>query len=144
MPRRYRPSLHTKLLLLFTAPLYTLTAWHHTLNKPNLVFIYFFKNIFFVFYNVTAFTMATTSALDTSTNTNTNTTTPPTNLYEYIASYDFSSDLEFRKGLGTILGHPETPASDSELVKEDDKVVLQAKCFYISRFGFLTLPCLFP
>lgn len=81
--------------------------------------------------------MATTpSALDTSTNTDTDitTATTTTKLYEYIASYNFSSDLEFRKGLGTILGHPETPVSDSELLKEDDNVVLQAKCFYISRF----------
>jgi hypothetical protein len=84
--------------------------------------------------------MATPSVLDTSTPaTNTATTSTTTKLYEYIASYDFSSDLEFRKGLGTILGHPETPASDSELLREDN-VVLQAKCFYISRFVPFSLP----
>lgn len=53
-------------------------------------------------------------------------------IYNFIHKYDFSSDLEFRKGLGIILGHPE-PASDAEIASNDD-VVLQAKCFYISRF----------
>ncbi|OKL57378.1 hypothetical protein UA08_07693 [Talaromyces atroroseus] len=66
----------------------------------------------------------------TSTTTTTNTTT---NTYEYISSYNFASDLEFRKGLGTIMGHRGTPASDSELLNDGDDVVLQAKCFYISR-----------
>jgi hypothetical protein len=54
-------------------------------------------------------------------------------IYNFTTTYDFSSDLEFRKGLGTILGHPAQPASDAEVVSGDD-VVLQAKCFYISRF----------
>uniref|UniRef100_A0A093UQK0 Uncharacterized protein n=1 Tax=Talaromyces marneffei PM1 TaxID=1077442 RepID=A0A093UQK0_TALMA len=53
-------------------------------------------------------------------------------IYKFISTYDFSSDLEFRKGLGTILGHPEQPASDAEVAGADD-VVFQAKCFYISR-----------
>ncbi|CRG86713.1 hypothetical protein PISL3812_03723 [Talaromyces islandicus] len=73
-----------------------------------------------------------TSSTNTEATITTTTTSTTTNLYEYIASYDFSSDLEFRKGLGTILGHPETPASDSELLR-DDNIVLQAKCFYISK-----------
>jgi hypothetical protein len=57
---------------------------------------------------------------------------PTTDIYNFIHKYDFSSDLEFRKGLGIILSHPE-PASDVEIASDDD-VVLQAKCFYISRF----------
>ncbi|RAO67118.1 uncharacterized protein BHQ10_003130 [Talaromyces amestolkiae] len=52
-------------------------------------------------------------------------------IYNFIHTYDFSSDLEFRKGLGIILGHPE-PASDADVASNND-VVLQAKCFYISR-----------
>lgn len=55
-------------------------------------------------------------------------------LFEYINSYPFSSDAEFKNGLAVILGHPGTPASEAELAREDD-LVLQAKCFYISRFG---------
>lgn len=55
-----------------------------------------------------------------------------TDIYKYISTYDFSSDLEFRTGLGTILGHPGQPASDNELLNGGD-VVLQAKCFFISR-----------
>lgn len=55
-------------------------------------------------------------------------------LFEYINSYPFSSDAEFRSGLAVILGHPGTPASEAELTSEDD-LVLKAKCFYISRFG---------
>lgn len=56
-------------------------------------------------------------------------------IYNFIHTYDFSSDLEFRKGLGIILGHP-VPASDAEVTSNDD-VVLQAKCFYISRFVWI-------
>jgi hypothetical protein len=73
-----------------------------------------------------------TSSTNTEATAITSTTSTTTKLYEYIASYDFSSDIEFRKGLGRILGHPETPATDSELLREDT-IVLQAKCFYISK-----------
>lgn len=59
---------------------------------------------------------------------------PTTDLCDIVHTYDFSSDPEFRKGLGTILGHV-GPASDAEIARSDD-VVLQAKCFYISRFVF--------
>jgi hypothetical protein len=55
-------------------------------------------------------------------------------LFEYINSYPFCSDAEFKSGLAVILGHPDTPASDAE-VSSDEDLVLQAKCFYISRFG---------
>lgn len=58
-------------------------------------------------------------------------------IYNFIHTYDFSSDLEFRKGLGIILGHPE-PASDADVASNND-VVLQAKCFYISRFVLICL-----
>ncbi|KAH8691106.1 hypothetical protein BGW36DRAFT_305735 [Talaromyces proteolyticus] len=78
--------------------------------------------------------MSTTSFPNTTTNTE-----APTKLYELIASYDFESDSDFCKGLGAILGHPETPALDAELIREDD-VVLQAKCFYISRKNQISPP----
>ncbi|KAL1968756.1 hypothetical protein VTN77DRAFT_1582 [Rasamsonia byssochlamydoides] len=60
-------------------------------------------------------------------------------LFEYINSYPFSSDAEFRSGLAVILGHPGTPVSEAELTSEDD-LVLQAKCFYISRKRNITPP----
>ena len=63
-----------------------------------------------------------------------NNATTTGDLYNIVYRYDFSSDPEFRKGLGTILGRTE-PASDAEVASGDD-VVLQAKCFYISRFVF--------
>lgn len=54
-------------------------------------------------------------------------------LFEAIQSYPFHTDLEFRNGLSIILGHPGTPATDAEIDREDD-LVLQAKCFYFSRY----------
>lgn len=53
-------------------------------------------------------------------------------LFQKLKSYPFDTDPEFAKGLSIILGHPETPASDVEVRREDD-LVLQAKCFYFSR-----------
>lgn len=52
---------------------------------------------------------------------------------DYLHSYPFVSDLEFKKGLAVILGHPGMPASDAEILRQDD-LILQAKCYYISRF----------
>jgi hypothetical protein len=52
----------------------------------------------------------------------------------YLHSYPFVSDLEFKTGLAVILGHPGTAASDAEVLQQDD-LILQAKCFYISRFA---------
>ncbi|KAJ5343352.1 hypothetical protein N7541_008209 [Penicillium brevicompactum] len=55
-----------------------------------------------------------------------------THLFERLQSYPFSSDAEFANGLSIILGHPETPASEAEMNRDDD-LVLQAKCFFFSR-----------
>ncbi|KAJ9288248.1 hypothetical protein DTO280E4_6047 [Paecilomyces variotii] len=59
--------------------------------------------------------------------------------FNELKAYPFSTDLEFRKGLAVILGHPETSATDEEINREDD-LVLQAKCFYFSRKENLTPP----
>ncbi|KAL1867189.1 hypothetical protein Plec18167_008730 [Paecilomyces lecythidis] len=59
--------------------------------------------------------------------------------FSELNAYPFSTDLEFKKGLAVILGHPETPATDEEISREDD-LVLQAKCFYFSRKKNLTPP----
>lgn len=69
----------------------------------------------------------------TSTTTTATTTTTTADNYNLLSAYDFASDQEFRNGLGIILGHPGHTASDEEVISKDD-VVLQAKCFYISRF----------
>lgn len=55
-----------------------------------------------------------------------------TDLFEKFKSYPFTTDQEFANGLSIILRHPETPASEDEINREDD-LVLQAKCFYFSR-----------
>ncbi|CAI7640094.1 unnamed protein product [Penicillium bialowiezense] len=55
-----------------------------------------------------------------------------TQLFERLQSYPFSADPEFANGLAIILGHPETPASEAEMTRDDD-LVLQAKCFFFSR-----------
>lgn len=57
-----------------------------------------------------------------------------THLFERLQSYPFSSDPEFANGLSIILGHPETPASEAEMNRDDD-LVLQAKCFFFSRYA---------
>lgn len=56
-----------------------------------------------------------------------------TDTFERLRSYDFQNDPEFANGLAIILGHPETPASNTEMNREDD-LVLQAKCFFFSRY----------
>jgi hypothetical protein len=63
-----------------------------------------------------------------------------TQVFERLQSYSFSSDPEFANGLSIILGHPETPATDVEMNRDDD-LVLQAKCFFFSRYvvNILTL-----
>ncbi|OJJ69280.1 hypothetical protein ASPBRDRAFT_131225 [Aspergillus brasiliensis CBS 101740] len=60
-------------------------------------------------------------------------------LLERLSSYPFSTDREFAVGLSIILGHPETPASEEEINRNDD-LTLQAKCFYFSRKENLTPP----
>lgn len=52
--------------------------------------------------------------------------------YEKLGSYPFGDDPEFSQGLSVILGHPNVPVTETELLREDD-LVLQAKCFYYSR-----------
>lgn len=60
-----------------------------------------------------------------------------TTLFERLRSYPFSTDSEFANGLSIILGHPGSPANEAEINREDD-LVLQAKCFYFSRYGIYT------
>ncbi|KAJ5164688.1 uncharacterized protein N7500_006518 [Penicillium coprophilum] len=58
-------------------------------------------------------------------------------VFERLQSYSFTSDPEFANGLSIILGHPDTPATEVEMNRDDD-LVLQAKCFYLSRKEKLT------
>jgi len=54
-------------------------------------------------------------------------------LFESLNAYPFASDIEFRNGLGVVLGRaPGASATDEEVAREDD-LVLQAKCFYFTR-----------
>ncbi|KAJ6085960.1 hypothetical protein N7486_010241 [Penicillium sp. IBT 16267x] len=53
-------------------------------------------------------------------------------LFERLRAYSFQKDPEFANGLAIILGHPHTPATETEISREDD-LVLQAKCFFFSR-----------
>ncbi|PYI12130.1 hypothetical protein BO78DRAFT_392806 [Aspergillus sclerotiicarbonarius CBS 121057] len=59
--------------------------------------------------------------------------------FERLSSYPFGTDREFAVGLSIILGHPESPASEAEINRNDD-LTLQAKCFYFSRKEKLTPP----
>ncbi|KAK4870380.1 hypothetical protein LT330_005434 [Penicillium expansum] len=58
-------------------------------------------------------------------------------VFERLQSYSFISDPEFANGLSIILGHPNTPATEVEMNRDDD-LVLQAKCFFFSRKENLT------
>ncbi|KAJ5603543.1 hypothetical protein N7537_006499 [Penicillium hordei] len=60
-------------------------------------------------------------------------------VFERLHSYSFISDPEFANGLSIILGHPDTPATEVEMNRDDD-LVLQAKCFFFSRKEKLTPP----
>lgn len=53
--------------------------------------------------------------------------------FKRLQSYSFDADPEFANGLAIILGHPATPATEAEMKREDD-LVLQAKCFFFSRY----------
>ncbi|KAJ1706923.1 hypothetical protein NYO67_10907 [Aspergillus flavus] len=64
-------------------------------------------------------------------------------VYEKLRYYPFHTDREFAKGLAIILGHPDTPATETEIGRIDD-LVLQAKCFYFSRKEKLAHPVNFP
>lgn len=59
-------------------------------------------------------------------------------VFERLQSYSFVSDPEFANGLSIILGHPDTPATEVEMNRDDD-LVLQAKCFFFSRYAGNTL-----
>ncbi|BCS27506.1 DUF5572 domain-containing protein [Aspergillus puulaauensis] len=67
------------------------------------------------------------------------TTTLQTEIFEQLRTYPFTKDREFATGLAIILGHPETPASEGEITRNDD-LVLQAKCYYFTRKKNLTSP----
>ncbi|KAJ5796668.1 uncharacterized protein N7518_005208 [Penicillium psychrosexuale] len=58
-------------------------------------------------------------------------------IFERLHSYPFISDPEFANGLSIILGHPDTPATEVEMNRDDD-LVLKAKCFFFSRKENLT------
>ncbi|KAB8234625.1 hypothetical protein BDV23DRAFT_150988 [Aspergillus alliaceus] len=64
---------------------------------------------------------------------------PETEIYVRLKSYPFILDQEFAKGLAIILGHPDAPATETEIGRSDD-LVLQAKCFYFSRKEKLVHP----
>lgn len=53
--------------------------------------------------------------------------------FEKLYAYSFHTDSEFANGLAIILGHPGTPATQEEMNREDD-LVIQAKCFFFSRY----------
>lgn len=53
--------------------------------------------------------------------------------FDSLQSYPFHTDQEFANGLAIILGHPDTPATEAEMNRDDD-LVLQAKCFFFSRY----------
>lgn len=57
-----------------------------------------------------------------------------TELFERIQAYAFGADPEFANGLAFVLGHPETPASEAEMNRDDD-LVLHAKCFFYARYA---------
>jgi hypothetical protein len=59
--------------------------------------------------------------------------------FEQLKAYPFASDPEFANGLAIILGHAGTPASEAEMSRDDD-LVLQAKCFFFSRYGTRIYP----
>lgn len=62
--------------------------------------------------------------------------------FERLSSYPFSTDREFAAGLSIILGHPELPASETEINRSDD-LTLQAKCFYFSRYIYSYHPVVY-
>ncbi|KAI1615376.1 hypothetical protein EDD36DRAFT_187561 [Exophiala viscosa] len=53
-------------------------------------------------------------------------------LYQNISHYPFYKDREYQAGLGAILGHEGTPATEDE-IRENAALVLQAQLFYFAR-----------
>ncbi|KAI9372393.1 hypothetical protein BJX61DRAFT_534005 [Aspergillus egyptiacus] len=64
---------------------------------------------------------------------------PQIELFEQLRVYPFISDPEFAQGLAIILGHPDIPASEKEIGR-NDALVLQAKCYYFTRKKKLVSP----
>jgi hypothetical protein len=60
-------------------------------------------------------------------------------VYAQLQKYEFLSDQEFLQGLAQILGHPDVSPTEDELSQNDD-LVLQAKCFYLTRKLNLSMP----
>ena len=56
----------------------------------------------------------------------------PESIYLQLSTYPFDTDPEFLSGLAAILGHTETTATPEELTANED-LVLQARCFYLTR-----------
>lgn len=75
-----------------------------------------------------------TSQGDTGLDPHTNLTVDPQTeyLYQNISHYPFSRDREYQAGLAAILGHPDTPATEDEVLNKAD-LVLQAQLFYFAR-----------
>lgn len=53
-------------------------------------------------------------------------------VFSAFSQYPFETDPEYLNGLATILGHPSTLPSPSEISQNAD-LVLQAQCFYFAR-----------
>ena len=53
-------------------------------------------------------------------------------IYSAFHAYSFTTDSEWQSGLASILGHPETPATQAEL-DTNPGLILNAKLFYFSR-----------
>jgi Family of unknown function (DUF5572) len=53
-------------------------------------------------------------------------------IFTSLSHFPFDSDAEYLSGLSTILGHPSTHPSASEIA-QNGELVLQAQCFYFSR-----------
>lgn len=60
-------------------------------------------------------------------------------IFQHISTYPFHADQDYLIGLATILGHPETLPTQSELDANHD-LVLSAQCFYFSRKANLPQP----
>lgn len=76
---------------------------------------------------------STQSSLEGSQSQSQSQSSDNTTTYQSLKSYPFKTDPEFATGLSIILSHPQTPASESEIDRDDD-LVLQAKCFFYSRW----------
>ncbi|KAF3479562.1 uncharacterized protein GIQ15_06538 [Arthroderma uncinatum] len=71
-------------------------------------------------------------AISSTDPTTTASTAYPTDIYQRLCSYSFTTDPEFKLGIATILGQSGTPATDEQVNRTDDLVV-KAKCFYFSK-----------